>query len=489
MTRSAAGERPTEIELKLETDANAAASLRQSAMLTGSAGSEREQFTTYFDTPDADLRAAGVSLRVRRIGERHIQTIKAGGPATAGIFARPEWEREIAGPGPDMDDLAPLHGVVGDSAPVRLRPVFTIAVRRHSWEIERSGTAIELVADEGTVSVEDRHAAVAEIEAELMSGDPAALFALARDLGREVPLRLGVLTKAERGYRLAENLLHRPAKAERVELDEGANVAQAFAAIAGSCLRQFRLNEDALRKNPQPDALHQARVALRRLRSALSIFKPVLADDRFDHFAAELRRLAHALGEARDLDVLVGRLGPNADPAIHTAREQAYAAALATLDTQRTRDLMIDLVAWITVGEWRVRPVDPAVVEQPAEDFAAASLRRLRRRLKKRGQDLDTLDDEQRHRVRILAKKLRYVAEFFESLFTGKKARRRYKAFRKRLAALQEDLGELNDLATAPALLKRFDLDEQACSPDRREALIADAAKAHRSLIKAERFW
>lgn len=482
-------DRATEIELKLEVDLDAYAALSRLPLLMGIAADDREQVATYHDTPDRELRAAGVSLRVRRTGERHVQTIKAGRAANAGMFARPEWEQDVPGPDPEVLGSSPLRALVGDDVVARIRPAFSVAVRRRSWQVDWAGAAIELVADEGTASANGREAPVAEIEAELKSGSPEALFSLARAIGHHMPVRLGVLTKAERGFRLADGELNAPAKAERVLLDPGMDVAEAFAAIAGACLRQFRLNEEALRADPAPDALHQARVALRRLRSALSIFRPVITDDRSAHFAKELRFLAHSLGKARDLDVLVDRLGPAADANIKAAHGQAYAAALATLDSQRTRDLMIDLVEWISLGAWRTQPADPGAISQPAGEFAAAALKKLRGRLKKRGRRLGRLADEDRHRVRIQAKKLRYAAEFFEGLFTGKKARRRYIKFRKKLARLQEHLGELNDLATAPSLMKDLGLDHEALPPDRREALLKKAARAHAALIKAKRFW
>ncbi|MCC2981530.1 CHAD domain-containing protein [Sphingomonas sp. IC4-52] len=483
------GSPAAEIELKLEVGHGAFAALCRLPVLAGIAADDREQLATYYDTPDQTLSAAGISLRVRRTGERHVQTIKAGGAATAGMFARPEWEQDLAGPGPDVGESSPLRALVDGSVVARIRPAFSVAVRRRSWQVEWAGAAIELVADEGTANANGRQAPVAEIEAELKCGSPDALFSLARAIGQHIPVRLGVLTKAERGFRLAGGQLNEPAKAQRVLLDPGMDVAEAFAAIVGACLRQFRLNEEALRTNPGADALHQARVALRRLRSALSIFKPVIADDRFAHLADELRLLARSLGKARDLDVLVGRLGPNADVNIQAAHGQAYAAALATLDSQRTRDLMIDLIEWISLGAWRTHPADPGAITQPAREFAAAALKKLRGRLKKRGRQLGTLEDEDRHRVRIQAKKLRYAAEFFESLFTGKRARRRYAKFRKRLARLQEHLGELNDLATAPSLMKDLGLNHGSLPPDRRKALLAKATKAHAALMKAKRFW
>lgn len=475
-----------ETELKLEIDPACAGALAGSAVLADIPVRDREQWSTYFDTSDHDLRAAGVSLRVRRTGDRHVQTVKAGGSAVAGMFARPEWENDVAGPAPELPADAPIRTLVTGDVLDRVAPIFTVRVMRRQWIVEPDGATIELVADQGEVTAADRQAPVSEIELELKSGSPAAMFALARALGQVAPLRLGVVTKAERGYRLIDAVGKPSAKAEQLELDRQATVAEAFAAIVGTCLRQFRLNEELLRQHPAPEPVHQARVALRRLRSALSIFRPIVADDRLPHLADELRWLAGSLGEARDLDVLMARVDEEGAGRMATAREGAYAQALAALDSQRARDLMLDLAEWTALGDWRERPDGP---DQPARHFAAHALDRLRRRIKRRGRGLAHLSDHDRHRVRIQAKKLRYATGFFEQLFTGKKARRRHKAFLKTLETLQDHLGDLNDVATAPALSARHGLPVEDMPADRRDALLADAADARHDLLDAKRFW
>ncbi|MGK6323682.1 CHAD domain-containing protein [Sphingomonas sp. DT-51] len=479
-----------EVELKLELDAEHLNALSASHALAGVPAQDREQFSTYFDTPNQNLRAEGFSLRVRRTGRRHVQTIKTNASAAAGMFARSEWEQDVVAPEPELGIASPLRTLMTDEVLGQVAPAFTVAVTRRQWLIEQDGAVIELVADKGIVTAADRSTSVSEIELELKRGPANAVFRLARELARDVPIRVGVLTKAERGYRLIEAAGTDAVKAERLALKPGATAAAAFAGIVGVCLRQFRLNEDILRRDPNPGALHQARVALRRLRSALSIFKPINTDDRLEHLAGELRWLAGSLGDARDLDVLLERLGHETAGGLVAARGDAYAAALGALDSQRARDLMVDLVEWSVLGDWRTRPDNQEIVNRRADLFAAHTLCKLRRRIKRRGRELAELDDEDRHRVRILAKKLRYAAGFFEMLYTGKKARLRFKAFLKSMEALQDRLGELNDLATAPNLLARFGLDTNVAMPaGRREALLAHAAEAHQALMDAKRFW
>ncbi len=479
-----------EIELKLEIDAEAVDRLDATEMLLGITPKIVQQVSTYFDTPTQALRKAGLSLRVRTAGGRHVQTTKSTRGAAAGLFARSEWEHDIAGPEPELEVGSPIHTLVAPEVLRQVKPAFTVTITRRQWLIVHDGATVELVADTGSVAASDRETPVSELELELKSGSPSAIFGLIHRLGSEIPLRLGVLTKGERGYRLIEPARLGAIKAERLDLIAGTSTAEAFVQIVGTCLRHFRLNETILRRTPDPDALHQARVALRRLRSALSIFKPVVADDRFAHLAGELKWLAGSLGPARDLDVLCKTLGKAANSKISTARDDAYTAALAALDSQRTRDLTIGIVEWTALGEWRMQPLDRAKLDTPAVLFASETIATLRRRMKRRGRDLDQIDDEARHKIRITAKKLRYATGFFRSLYPDKRSRRRFKAFVKHLQALQDHLGVLNDLATAPALIERFGLDRKAApSSLERDGILSDAAAAFDALINAKRFW
>lgn len=479
-----------ELELKLEVDADEIDRLVSVEILPSSPTKIIHQVSTYFDTPNQDLRAAGLSLRVRTADGRHVQTIKASGCAAAGLFVRPEWERDVAGFEPQLESGTPILMLIGRETLKTIKPAFTVTITRRQWVVDHDGGTVELVADTGTVTAGDRATPVSELELELKGGSPTAIFALARALGGEIPLRLGVLSKAERGYRLIGPATLDAVKAEKLHLAADTSTAEAFAQIVGTCLRHFRLNETILRRSSDPEALHQTRVALRRLRSALSIFKPVVADDRFAYLASGLKWLAGSLGPARDLDVLRERLGEAANPALLVARDEAYTVALDALDSRRTRDLMIDLVEWTALGDWRSQLSDPEAVHAPSAIFASKVIGKLRRRMKRRGRDLDHLDDEARHEVRITAKKLRYATGFFQSLYPYKPSRRRFKAFAKHLQALQDHLGILNDLATAPALMERYGLDQHTLLPTvEREQILSDATEAYKRLMDAKRFW
>jgi inorganic triphosphatase YgiF len=482
-----------ELELKLEAEPAALDGLAHAALLADAGLTARHEISTYFDTPDQDLHRAGLSLRVRQIGDRFVQTVKAEGSAAAGLFARPEWERELPTGTPQIDDAAGPLSTLIDAALLRtIAPLFVGDMTRATGRLAYDGGDVEIVLDRGELSGSDRSLAVNEVELELKDGRPQALFDLARALNEIAPLRLGVLSKSERGYRLASGDTPASVKAPAIALKGDVTVAEAFQAVAGACLRHFRLNEDILlRHDGGAEPLHQARVALRLLRSALSIFKPALSDARFDHFRNEFRWLAATLGDARDLDVLLATLeGPDV-AALLPARAQAYADVHAALASIRARRLMIDLSEWLAIGGWRTQDIDLPVRDRPAELFAAATLQKLRRRLKREGRHLADLGDEARHEVRILAKKLRYASEFFVSLFPGKKPERRARNFLKALEALQTHLGDLNDLAHAPTVYARWgiDLAQEDSSPKRRAKLLRKAEEAHEILCDAKPFW
>lgn len=245
-------------------------------------------------------------------------------------------------------------------------------------------------------------------------------------------------------------------KAKPVALSPAMNAGQAFQAIGANCLRHMRDNAPGVSKAHDIESLHQMRVGMRRLRSALAIFKNMLhLPEKTQH---DLDWLATALGDARDWDVLAGTTLPAvaaclAEPGqLDAVRQAATArslehrlAAAAAVGSPRYAGLMRDMTKWLQAMGWRGDA--DRLPEQSAGRFARKILQRNQRRLRARARHLDT--PEQRHRLRIAAKKARYGAEFFASLCAPKTVRR----YVKRLTGLQDALGLLNDAAVADRLL------------------------------------
>ena len=152
---------------------------------------------TYYDTEGDDLRRRGFGLRVRRTGERRIQTLKA---ALGSDGGRDEWEWPVERDVPDPALLADTPAALPAGAV--LTPRFTVTVSRTIRVVEEGEARIEAALDDGEVRAGDRCEPVLELELELLSGPASALQRLAERLRRQVALTPSSVTKAERGFRL-----------------------------------------------------------------------------------------------------------------------------------------------------------------------------------------------------------------------------------------------------------------------------------------------
>ncbi|MDH2327016.1 CHAD domain-containing protein [Cereibacter sp. SYSU M97828] len=478
----------SEVELKLVISPEGAEALAGSEVLSA-APVRRMQHAIYFDTPGRALAAQGISLRIREAEGKRIQTTKQAPHGNAALFERGEWEKLVDGDQPVLDDITPVRAILKEDGGDLVR-MFDVDIDRRVWTLHHDGADIEVALDGGEVRIGPRHAPVHECELELKSGPAAALFSLARQIAQTAPVRIGVLSKSDRGHMLLD-----PApeshKADPIHLDPESTAADAFRRIAASCLRQFRLNEDLLLATRGAEPLHQARVALRRLRSAFSIFRPMLGDEGRP-LANELRWLASELGPARDLDVILHRAsGGTLEDSLRRAREDAHDRAAKALGSERAARLMIDLTEWLAVGAWLRDDAHAAARAMSAGEFAAAALARFRRKVRKDGRNIAKIEDDARHEVRKDAKKLRYAVDFFETLFHRHKSRKRFVAS---LKDLQEQLGTLNDMATAPRLLAELGVADDPHASDllghaRRKPLLRAAAGAYDDLVEAKRFW
>lgn len=502
---SAEQEAPREIELKLEVASGETGPLlghpliAQAEPLPAEGGHLR---AVYFDTPDQALRRAGLSLRIRRKNGRHIQTVKAAGGPRGLSHDRGEWEHPVDGE-LDFDaalgtPLAPF--LSGEAGREKIRPAFTVETDRQAFAIRRNGAVVELAIDQARASAGNRTELFSEVELELKKGAPSVLFSIARDLADIVPLRLSPLTKSERGYSLVDSAIAEPASADEINLPRHASCGEAFQIVARSCLYQVVWNEALFRRRQHPEALHQMRVGFRRLGTALSLFKAMLAHPESGAVKAELRWAGKQLGPARDLDVLLEALrepdggGTDVSQRIEEAerrRAEAYEALLETLSTPRFMRAILNTAIWIEAGEWLTQdePEARAARERPHGDHAAAELSRRWKRIRKRAKRIAALEPDERHALRIRIKRLRYGSEFFHALFRNGPAKKRHRSWLALLKRLQDTLGEMNDLHVGASLLSS----ETGHAPDdarrRQRKLLAQAGDAARKLRKAEPFW
>ncbi|TFU06310.1 CHAD domain-containing protein [Polymorphobacter arshaanensis] len=481
------GAEPVERELKLDIDPAVADQLAAGHWFADADCAHIE--SVYFDTHDQVLRSAGYVLRVRHSGDRRIQTFKACAGNAAGMFARTEWERDIVGDRPEITDAdGPLATLLAQHSRPRFKAQFRTKIDRCRRRMIVDGAEIELALDRGIIIAGKRSAPICELEIESVSGSAQALFSVAREIALTTPLRPAALTKSDRGRLLAAKLLLRPSKAASLKLDADMAATLAFQQIASSCLQQFLRNAALMEHDDHPDIVHQARVGLRRLRSALALFRPLLGEHALRLLNGEVRWLAQQFGTVRSLDVLIAASSDiRTRTRLAQLRHQSLAILLDVIRAPRVRTLLLDLTHWLTLGAWLRQPT-PA---PRLDNFAAVQLEHRFRRLKRRGWHFADLDDAHRHRVRIEAKKLRYATEFLDSIYPGDKAQRRRMAWLETLEALLGALGDLNDQATAAAVLEEFGIGANAVPFDkaRHDALCVAAGTAHATLTRLKRYW
>jgi CHAD domain-containing protein len=258
-----------------------------------------------------------------------------------------------------------------------------------------------------------------------------------------------------------------PVKARPAPLASAMSVGDALRAVMAAGLAHLLANERGLRGSADPEYLHQARVALRRLRSALEVFSPPLPESVNAPVDRELKWLASRLGPARDWDVLMTEVLPpmeaefGALPGIKafrkrcvTLRRRAGAGARRAARSARYRRLTLRLSAWLATEGWRSLSNDAARagLQNPLAGHARKVLDARYRRVRKRGSGLDQLPPAKLHRLRIAIKRFRYAADFFCGLYPGNPVRESLR----RLSRLQDILGAMNDAATAADLAARI---------------------------------
>ncbi|TJW15591.1 MAG: CHAD domain-containing protein [Mesorhizobium sp.] len=474
----------------------------------------------YLDTPEHALKKAGIALRLRRDGRRWVQTVKTNAELHGGLSQVGEVENPAPGgrPCPEaIPEAAIREEVLHLLNGTPLQPVCETVIKRSAGELLLAdGTRAELAVDTGEIRAGERSAEFCEVEIELVEGNPGGLFDITHALFPKGGLRFSRLSKAARGYLLAEegriDFPLCPQNAKGVAIDPAQTAELAARDILRECLDQIAANILAVRKVDEAEGPHQLRIGLRRLRSAFSVFS-LLQSPEMERLNGEARWLGQEVGHLRDLDVvandIVGR-----DAKSHP--DEPGLAALSEALPRRTTELrdhlrkllvearvqafLIDLARFVETRGWLV-PQDFGQTERLAAPIGELSGQALKKRWKKvvkHAHGIETLTAEQRHELRKELKKLRYVVEFFSPLYPAK----RVDPFLKRLKGLQTVFGDLNDAAIVRATLTEaevFSADNPAAqraagwvlgsSQARAEVSWTRATALWRSLKKARPFW
>ncbi len=452
--------------------------VRHPAMAAATTREQHQLVSIYYDTGRLALRRAGILLRLRKQGASWLQTVKLQHPSRGGLTRRPEWQAPYLNhfDFSHIDDSDLREWLQRDKIADRLAAVFETNFRRTLWQLDPNpNTRLLVKLDRGWTASSGRREAISELELQLVSGSIDSLYALALQLAQRESVPPLLLSKAERGYRLFLDTPAAPVKAGEVPIDATDTPLAAFRMIALDCLSHLQLNHEGAARGDDPEYVHQMRVATRRLRAALRMFRPVLPAGFAEQLVPPMRELMRALGQARDLDVLMAEI---VAPVANALPDEPRLTDLSGAITNRLYAARANIRhvlrqpgygrLLLTAGSLLQRA---PFIEPPGADVEATSLlhfadRRLRRQLK----NILELADAARidyppslHQLRIGIKRLRYAIEFFGSMLPPKSGA----AAIKRLAGLQDELGQLNDLASAGNLL-------MVCAgrdPDLREAV------------------
>lgn len=447
----------TELELKLRLlDPTAWGSVLSAPILADlqAPATQLERLEAkYFDTHDQALQKAGVAYRIRMENDRWVATVKAGGTSAGGLHERREWNIVVTEPEPNMEYFRDteawplLQDILGEGS---LTALFSTAFDRRKVEIATTdGSLIELAVDIGLIIAGERQEPIAEVELELKSGSSAAVLALGAELARSVPLTVEPRSKYFRGLQLAGLVEHEaPVKQPGGTVDLDADAVSALRSLLFNRIHQvFMTQAEFLQNTTDPEALHQFRIQIRRLRSLLSFAKPLIELDSYTKWQEELKAWSHNTNALREMDVIMetwqdiigdGELALSPPPwlgiMLHTERSNLARQLADTLSQGQSTPQLLGLWAWLAeYASW-------ANVENPAlSEFAVPRLIDWVGTMRDMAKDLSLDNSVSLHQLRILGKKLRYSLEDLQL------KDRKTKYLLGRLKLLQGCVGDIRD--------------------------------------------
>jgi inorganic triphosphatase YgiF len=413
----------------------------------------------YFDTPDQRLRHAGISLRIWADGTSWMQRVNVDGPAANGLDHPAEFVVHRAEPDLGViDDVKLRRKLARLIRGSVLEPAFETVVKRTTHHLRTEKGDLELVLDEGVVRSGTAEKPICDAELELKSGSASELLETATKLFANEPVRLAKASTAERGYDLIfgrSDASTQPQSAQSVVVVKGATCRDALALFVESAGRQILANRRAVLETDDPEGVHQLRIGLRRLRSALYAFRPLIDVDATRDMDRHAKAVARAVGALRDADIFIDDIyapaagamkgHPGLRPlkqALQTHRALKRDAARRELQGTHWSALQLYLALWPQTI------VECQALDRPVTRFARGALATCWKKALRRGKHLASLEGEQRHKMRKTLKTVRYAAEYFGSLYKAKDVQ----PFVKQLKRLQDLFGYINDVETAVEL-------------------------------------
>ncbi|WP_096697745.1 CYTH and CHAD domain-containing protein [Polaromonas sp. AER18D-145] len=448
----------TEFELKLEIPPARLASV-EAALRRGMTRTQRLR-ARYFDTADRALAAQGVVLRLRKEGRHWVQTAKAPGSRP---LERLEHNVVLGSQTAPLPDLSRHDGTpVGerlrqalqhqpDAGAPDLTLVYATDMVRLTRLVRVRGALVELALDQGHIAAGERTLPVRELELELKQGQAASAVALASGWCVRHGLWLSSVSKSLKGQRLALGQDFGAAVgAEAPRFPRHASGHEVAAAVVAACLNQVLANaSDVAGGCSAEENIHQLRVGLRRLRTALQELEALAGGwgDQGDAWKASLANVFRALGQHRDRDYLLGKLqgqievagGPPLD---WQETLGALPSAAESVRSPAFQQALLGLIGFVHAAPGEGAS---AVDDTSPKKFLRKRLAKLHKQVLAQGQQFTALPEAEQHALRKRLKRLRYLAEFAQPLFAKRKAA----AYLTALKPLQDALGIYHDEVAA----------------------------------------
>ena len=413
-----------------------------------------EYETTYFDTNCNELSKAGLTYRIRKAKGGYTATIKNFGSKEGGLHSRNEWNREIAGPEPDLKvfsdlEIGPQLEKVIDCKP--LEPIFLTSFKRNIINYtSEDGSIIELGADLGEIISGDKSEPICEIELELKAGEVSQLLKLGAKLSSFYPLMLDEKSKFERGMVLSGLYQEVEQKMEKLELHKNRKTKSQMEECLRFCLMKTIKAQESFLKHPEHiETVHAFRVSLRRFRSLLSFCKPLLYQQEYQSLQDSLGSLEQKFSSLRELDVLLEEwktIVSNNEQQfgsetvlgniLEIERDEEKLRLIQFISQGKSTSVLLNAWAWLMEKPFK----QASEAECTMECFTEKRIKNWIKQINKDSISFEQYDEAAFHTFRIRYKKLRYVLEI-----TAPILEHRYKKLLEYSKNLQDLLGNICD--------------------------------------------
>ncbi len=472
---------PTETELKLNIPATAIDAFKQHPLLQACADTCQQQHLigTYYDTPELELKQAKVGLRVRREGDRWIQTMKSAGSSVGGLHQRHEWEAEVI---ENKIDFSCLPKIVQDSIvadPVlrqRIEPVFTSDFHRTTWQLTTEhDDLIEVCLDQGEVYQGDQRTPICEVELELKQGSSSSLLRLALEFLEELPLTVENASKAQRGYALSHPQSIKAISAAPPVLDTQMSAEEAIMTLLSHYLMHLQANEAAVfDDDTSSSGLQQLCLAVHHLQTCFALCRKWLPAHNTEHLLAELTWLENTFDHAHAWDVFndileaieleVGQQADLRELAVTVTQHamQAHESIATILHESRYTRFLLQLQIWLLESGWKQK-VSSEIQEKwhmPLLTFARKRLSKQHKRLKAWPEQWAELKLEEQQTFWLDCNRAQTLLSFFSSLFQkNKHTRHKQQSYVDWLDQLREKLSSQHEALSTRNLFEPAALD------------------------------